>query len=222
MGKARTQRIIIWIIAVVMIVGTIGSFVLMMLSQKNSQDETAQMNKLYSQYEDQVNAQTKSLSDKYYATFSQYQSQVAAFDASSVTQLQSQDLAPGTGDTLTPSSSFRAYYIGWTPDGKVFDSSIDSSTNSLKAPLDASPGSVIPGWTDGINGMKVGGVRLLSIPANDAYGSTGSGCSSSTDTSTCTIAPNTPLKFIIMTIPEADITPPAALVQYEEQQSQSQ
>jgi len=222
MGKARAQRIIIWIIAVVMIVGTIGSFVLMMLSQKNTQDQTAEMNKLYSQYESQVNAQTKSLSDKYYATFSTYQSQVAPFDASSVTALQTQDLTVGTGDTLSDTSSFRAYYIGWGPDGKVFDSSIDASTKSLKAPLDAGPGQVIQGWIDGVKGMKVGGVRLLTIPAAEAYGATGSGCSSSTDTSSCTIKPNTPLKFIIMTIPEADVTPPAALVQYEEQQQQAQ
>ena len=48
---------------------------------------------------------------------------------------------------------------------------------------------MIPGWTNGIPGMKVGGVRVLSIPADQAYGASppqGSG-----------IAPNEPLIFLV-------------------------
>lgn len=57
--------------------------------------------------------------------------------------------------------------------------------------------------------MKVGGIRELTIPADKAYGETGSGG---------TIAPNTPLKFVIMIIPTPETIPqpavPAELLKY--------
>ena len=62
----------------------------------------------------------------------------------------------------------------------------------MKAPFTASPGQVIKGWSNGVVGMKVGGVRELTIPSEQGYGATGSGAS---------IPPNTPLKFVMMVIP---------------------
>jgi FKBP-type peptidyl-prolyl cis-trans isomerase len=61
---------------------------------------------------------------------------------------------------------------------------------------------VITGWSEGIQGMRIGGVRELTIPADKAYGKTGS--PNSTDTSK-SIAPNTPLKFIVMLIPNDEV-----------------
>jgi hypothetical protein len=61
---------------------------------------------------------------------------------------------------------------------------------------------VIKGWTDGTVGMKVGGVRELTIPSDQAYGATGSGTN---------IPPNTPLKFVIMVIPTPETIPQAAI-----------
>ena len=51
------------------------------------------------------------------------------------------------------------------------------------------------GWYDGVEGMKIGGVREVTIPAGLAYGETGSGED---------IPPNTPIKFLIMAIPPAE------------------
>ncbi len=205
------QRIFIWIIAIVMTVGTIGSFAVIIISNENNKTEQAHIAKLQSDYQAKVDAQTKELSDKYYAEFSGYQSQVSSFDASSVTSLTTKDLKLGdTGDPLTSTSSFTAYYIGWNPSGKVFDSSI--SNGALKAPFNAAPGGVITGWTEGVVGMKINGVRELTIPADKAYGSTGSGSD---------IPPNTPLKFIIMVIPTPPtITMPQELLQYYQSQYQ--
>ena len=202
-GMSRAQRIIIFIIAIIMVVGTIGSFVVIIIGNNNAEQGRAELTKLEAQYQAKVDAQTKQLSDKYYAQFSAYQSQVAPFDKASVTSLQQQDLVVGTeGEPLTTNSSFPAYYIGWNPDGKVFDSSIDSTTTppSLKAPLSVTPGGVIEGWTNGVVGMKAGGVRLLTIPTDQAYGSTGQGSD---------IPPNTPLKFIIMVIPTPETIQPS-------------
>lgn len=197
MATTKAQRIGIWIIAAFMAVGTIGSFAVIILANKNSQSDTARYNDLYAKYQSdqkayqaKVDAQAKELSTQYYPIFSQYASLPAPFDKANVTELKTQDLKVGDGEALTSASSFTAYYIGWTADGKVFDSSIDNG--SLKAPLNVTPGTVIQGWTQGVNGMKVGGVRELTIPAKLAYGEAGQGT---------TIPPNSPLKFIMMVIP---------------------
>ncbi|OJU97146.1 hypothetical protein BGO18_03150 [Candidatus Saccharibacteria bacterium 47-87] len=199
MATTKVQRIGIWVIAAFMAVGTIGSFAIIVLANNNTQKDQARFNELYSKYQTEqsayqakVDAQTKELSDKYFSTFSPYLSNVASFDASSVKELGKQDLVEGTGDAITSESSFSAYYIGWNPSGKMFDSSFSDAKDSLKAPLPVTPGGVIKGWTQGVDGMKVGGIRELTIPADLAYGKTGSGAD---------IPADTPLKFVVMIIP---------------------
>jgi len=190
MATSKTQRIGIWIIAAFMAVGTIGSFAIIILANQNSQKDQARVKELTAQYTAETNAQAQELSNTHFATFNQFASRVAPFEASSVTELKTEDIIVGTGDAITTETPFTAYYIGWTPNGKIFDSSING--DALKAPFTAAPGGVITGWTKGADGMKVGGARELTIPSDLAYGSTGSGTS---------IPADTPLKFVIMIIP---------------------
>lgn len=197
MAATKAQRIGIWTIVVFMAVGTIGSFAAIALANQNSAVDQAKLNELTAEYKkDQeayqakVDAQAKELSAKYFETFNKYSSAPAPFDKDGVKELVKTDLVIGEGDELTAESTFTAYYLGWTPDGKVFDGSING--DALKAPLEVAPGSVIQGWSEGVIGMKPGGVRELAIPANLAYGETGSGDS---------IPPNTPIKFVVMIIP---------------------
>jgi len=203
-SKNRGQRIGIWIIAIVMAVGTIGSFVIIILANNNSKIDSDRKATLTAEYQQQVTdyqakvaAQGIELSSQYFGEFSPYSSRVAAFDKDGVTELKTEDLKVGDGEEITATSSFTAYYIGWNPSGVVFDQSIDG--DALKAPFAAKPGGVITGWTEGVVGMKVGGIRELTIPSDLAYGATGSGES---------IPANTPLKFVIMIIPT-----PAAITQ---------
>jgi len=204
MATPKSQRIGIWIIAVVMLIGTVGSFAVMILANKNSAVDQQRINTLsqqyqkdYKAYQDKVNAQASQLSEKYFAEFNQYANRPATFDKNDANkELKTEDLKVGDGDTLGKDATFTAYYIGWTPDGKVFDSSIDNG--KLKAPITAAPGGVITGWTKGVEGMKVGGVRELTIPASEGYGESGSGSS---------IPANTPLKFVIMVIPAPENIP---------------
>ena len=204
MATPKKQRIGIWIITAIMAIGTIGSFGMIVLSNINSTRDEAKLNALYAEYEAAEDKQTKELSDKYYDTLNGYSSRVGEFDADSVTELKTEDLVVGTGDDITSSSSYSAYYIGWLPSGKTFDSSI--SDGALKAPLSATSSSVIEGWTKGVDGMKVGGVRELTIPSDLAYGESGSGD---------TIPANTPLKFIVMIIPTPDaVEMPEELLKY--------
>ena len=71
----------------------------------------------------------------------------------------------------------------------------------MKPPFSISTGldttSVIEGWKEGIKGMRIGGVRLLTIPSDKAYAEAGSKDASGNEN----IAPNMPLKFIVMAIP---------------------
>lgn len=204
MATSKAQRIGIWIIAAFMAVGTVGSFAIIVLANQNQQTDQARVNELTAQYQADTAAQSEELSEKYFDTLNQYSSRASAFDAASVTELKTEDLSVGGGETLTAESTFTAYYIGWTPDGKVFDSSINGKT--LKAPFSVTPGGVIQGWTEGAVGMKVGGVRELTIPSELAYGETGSGE---------TIPPNTPIKFVVLVIPTPEpIEMPQELINY--------
>ena len=203
MAATKAQQIGIWTIAIVMTIGTLGSFAVMILQNSNQGSDKARLTELttayqtkHTQYQAKVDAQTAALSAKYFSEFNQYATQPAVFDKPSVTELKTEDLKVGDGAEMTATSSFTAYYLGWTPDGKVFDGSID--VDKLKAPIAASPGGVIAGWTEGVVGMKVGGARVLTIPSDKAYGETGSGE---------TIPANTPLKFVIMIIPTPETIP---------------
>ena len=202
MATSKSHRIGIWIIAAVMVVGTLGGFAAMVLQPKNLATDESRKNELLADYQKQVNAQTTELSDKYYPEFSQFASTPAAFDAASVTELKTTDLKVGTGAEVKEGVAYAAYYIGWNPSGKVFDQSIENG--KLKAPINGT--GLITGWEEGVKGMKLGGIRELTIPAAKAYGETGSGEN---------IPPNTPIKFIVMAIEQpAAIPVPQELLNY--------
>jgi peptidylprolyl isomerase len=86
------------------------------------------------------------------------------------TELVKQDLVVGTGAEVTAGDTVTVNYIGVScSTGKIFDSSYERNQ-----PATFSLDQVIEGWTNGIPGMKVGGQRLLGIPSDQAYKSTGS------------------------------------------------
>ncbi len=89
----------------------------------------------------------------------------------SVTSLQVRDDKVGTGAEASPGRTVSVHYTGRLLDGTKFDSSRDRNE-----PFDfrLGAGEVIPGWDEGVKGMRVGGVRHLTIPSNMAYGATGS------------------------------------------------
>jgi FKBP-type peptidyl-prolyl cis-trans isomerase len=88
------------------------------------------------------------------------------------TGLYIRDLEPGTGAEAASGQTVSVHYTGWLPDGTEFDSSLDRN-EPLSFPLGA--GQVIPGWEEGVVGMKVGGRRKLVIPPSLAYGAGGMG-----------------------------------------------
>jgi len=211
MATSTGQRVGIWVIAAAMIVGTLAGFLALILAPQNEakdQEKTTvaleKYQKELAESQKKVDAQAAELSKKYYDTFSEYKDLPEAFDAKSVKKLTTKDLKVGTGETLKEDTAYSAYYIGWNPKGKVFDQSIDGKT--LKTPIPG--GNLIEGWNEGVIGMKIGGIRVLSIPSEKAYGEAGSGED---------IPKNSPIKFVVMviktpeTIPQPEI--PAELQQ---------
>ena len=90
--------------------------------------------------------------------------------------LQYDDTTVGTGAEARPGRNVTVHYTGWLYEngaqGEKFDSSKDRGEPFI-FPLGA--GMVIKGWDEGVQGMKVGGTRVLVIPPNLGYGARGAG-----------------------------------------------
>ena len=84
-----------------------------------------------------------------------------------------EDLEVGDGDEATPGSIVEVHYVGvsWST-GRQFDASWDRG-DTFKFGL--GKGQVIRGWDEGVQGMKVGGRRKITIPPDMAYGKRGAG-----------------------------------------------
>jgi FKBP-type peptidyl-prolyl cis-trans isomerase FkpA len=89
-----------------------------------------------------------------------------------VTTLQIEDTKVGTGDVAVAGKGVTVHYTGWLTDGTKFDSSKDRGTPFQ---FQLGGGQVIKGWDQGVAGMKVGGVRKLTIPPELGYGARGAG-----------------------------------------------
>jgi FKBP-type peptidyl-prolyl cis-trans isomerase len=85
--------------------------------------------------------------------------------------LRVQDLEPGTGAEATPGDLVSVHYTGWLPDGTEFD----SSRTGRPFEFTLGRGMVIPGWDEGVAGMREGGRRKLVIPPALGYGAAGAG-----------------------------------------------
>lgn len=174
MATSKSQRFGIWIIAIVMAVGTIGSFFVIILANDNAKLDQQQQQDQYQKLIDEMRKSNKPLEG--------YQAE--AFDKASVTELKVETLKQGDGAELKADSTINANYFGWTADGQIFDS---TNKDGKTTPIDFNLGQVIKGWTEGLTGVKAGSTVKLTIPADKAYGDVDSG----------TGQPTGPLVFVV-------------------------
>jgi FKBP-type peptidyl-prolyl cis-trans isomerase FkpA len=83
-----------------------------------------------------------------------------------------EELTVGSGALAAAGQRVTVHYTGWLTDGTKFDSSKDRS-EPFVFPLGGR--RVIAGWDEGVQGMRVGGVRKLTIPPALGYGARGAG-----------------------------------------------
>jgi peptidylprolyl isomerase len=96
------------------------------------------------------------------------------------------DLAVGDGDEATAGKKVTVHYVGVSfLTGEQFDASWE---RGQPFEFKLGKGQVIPGWDQGVAGMKVGGRRRLTIPSALAYGARGAGG---------VIKPHEPLVFVV-------------------------
>ncbi len=83
-----------------------------------------------------------------------------------------EEVVVGDGAQAASGQQVKVHYTGWLTNGTKFDSSKDRN-DPFVFPLGA--GRVIKGWDEGVQGMKVGGKRKLTIPPALGYGARGAG-----------------------------------------------
>ena len=101
-------------------------------------------------------------------------------------ELLIEDLVVGAGDEAVAGQRVSVHYVGVAfRTGKEFDASWNRGEPFA---FKLGKGQVIPGWDAGVQGMKVGGRRQLTIPSAMAYGARGAGAA---------IKPHEPLVFVV-------------------------
>lgn len=195
------QRVVIIVIAFLMLGSMIASYAGIILSggkassstgsSSISQEKIAEYEELYDQKKTEFKTATQSDFDR----FIKYKSEIKAYNETTANSggVQTRDIEIGTGRELTEGDyDYLAYYVGWCADESVFDSSFDDDTKptAFNTILDASLG-MIEGWNLGVEGMKLGGIREVTIASELAYKDQREICGGY----------NKPLKFLIMAMP---------------------
>jgi FKBP-type peptidyl-prolyl cis-trans isomerase len=223
------QRFCVGIVAAVMVLSTVALFAGLVLSNQNQEkdlvtetEERARLTELLDAYYAEVDGQAAVLSEQYFTDFKKHRLEVKAYNAANaeaMAEIKVRDLKVGKGKEITQEimdayemefyedettlPPYSAYYIGWLADGTVFDSSFNEDETGLNFPLAGGTG-YIAGWLEGVIGMRIGGVREVTIPSLKGYGTVDQGV----------IPPNSPLKFIIMLVdPRATPEPGDELIE---------
>ena len=90
--------------------------------------------------------------------------------------LQIEDTEVGKGQVAVPGERVTVHYTGWLYENGVKGAKFDASRDhgeTFSFPLGA--GHVIAGWDEGVEGMRVGGTRVLIVPPHLGYGARGAG-----------------------------------------------
>lgn len=191
-------RIFISVIAVLMLGSVVASYALIIANGNKDaagssevEIDEARISELEAEYE-AVKTKFKEMTKGDYETFVSYRSEIKGYNEASANSggVSTRDLVIGSGREITEGDvDYLAYYVGWCADETVFDSSFDDNNNptAFARLLDASLG-LIEGWNIGVVGMRMNGIREVTIPGELAYGSTTEICGGY----------NKPLKFLIM------------------------
>ncbi len=190
------QRVIIAVLAILMVGSLIASYAAIILGKKDGTTSTSD-DPLIAKYEGPYNEalhEVQNSTKGYFDEFIQHKGEVVAYNETSANEngLVTRDITEGTGRELGEGdTNYLAFYVGWCADETIFDSSYNSTTKptAFSTILDASQ-ALIEGWNLGVEGMKLGGIREITVPGELAYGESREICGGT----------NKPLKFMIMAL----------------------
>ncbi len=193
------QRFFIILVAILMVGSIVAGYAAIVISGSQSSSSSTSTNEVdeakVAEYEaayNEVKAEFTEKTQSDFDRFIKYKSKVTAFNetAANADGVKVEDVKIGTGKEITEDDTdYLAYYVGWCADESIFDSSYNDNTNptGFEKILDASVG-MIEGWTLGVEGMKLDGIRIITIPGELAYGDSMEICGGT----------NKPLKFMVM------------------------
>ncbi|MBR3353361.1 FKBP-type peptidyl-prolyl cis-trans isomerase [Candidatus Saccharibacteria bacterium] len=196
------QRIFIGLIAIIMVGSIIASYAAIVLNGGMSSANSGEIDQAkIAEYEEAYNAKVSEFSAataEDYNEFIAFKGEIKAYNENSANEngIQKRDLKKGSGEKLVEGdTNYLAYYVGWCADESIFDSSFDDNNNpqAFSKILDASLG-MIEGWNLGVEGMRLGGIREITVPGELAYGDSMEICGGM----------NKPLKFIVMAVAKED------------------
>lgn len=197
------QRIFIILIAIIMVGSIIASYAAIVIngskgvagSTEAGQIDDSKVAEYEAAYNEKLD-EFKEASKNDYDEFIGFKSELKAFNEASANEagVEVKDLKEGTGAEVSD-DNYLAYYVGWCADESVFDSSFDNNDNptAFSKILDPSAG-MIEGWNEGVKGMKLGGIRRITMPGEMAYGDSMEICGGY----------NKPLRFMVMAIPKEE------------------
>ena len=197
------QRIFIILIAIIMVGSIIASYAAIVISGSKGASGSTEEGQIdeskVAEYEaayDEKLSEFKKASKGDYDEFIQFKSEMKAFNETSANEdgVSVKDLKEGIGAEVSD-DNYLAYYVGWCADESVFDSSFDDNDNptAFAKILDPSLG-MIEGWDEGVKGMKLGGIRRITMPGELAYGDSMEICGGY----------NKPLRFMVMAVPKEE------------------
>jgi len=176
MATSNGQRVVAFLLAALFLMSTLGAtaYVIWQINQddgvivEETAEEKAQAEALAQQ---QAEADPNACGQGVFAAVEPRPTPTVTTNDGPITELGKVDITIGSGEEVQPGDCVAALYYGTLAEtGENFDGNYDSG-----APIEFSLNGVIAGWTNGIPGMKVGGVRRLLIPAEQGYGAQGSG-----------------------------------------------
>jgi len=185
-------RLVVGLLGVALLVSTIAIYLTVFVQYGTppkkdvDQASASELQQMYEELSPAVAEIAERFSAEHLGNMMALRSEVKAYNEEAL-ELGVREIRVGEGREIeSPSDPYLAYYIGWKPDEEILDSSFDNfeSPTALVSPL---PGSLemIRGWLEGVVGMRIGGVREISITSDYAYGEGA-------------------LKFIVMLIPYED------------------
>ncbi len=188
MATNSGQRVAAFLLAALFLLSTIGAtaYVVWEINRDDVLVTEKDQNQSTTDPQQDASASTACGSDELASVAPKAVPSVTKVDGT-VTELKKVDVTVGDGEEVQAGDCVTVLYYGTlAKDGTKFDGNYETGQ-----PIQLSLSGVIAGWTEGIPGMKVGGVRRLEIPSAQGYGEAGSGQ---------TIPPNSDLIFEVQVL----------------------